>query len=302
MIKEKHIPILKKAVLFLLVLVLLDVSAGYVFDYLYSNSKSGVAYQEDQVFNKTKDSILIFGSSRAAFHYKPDVITKETGLSCYNAGREGMGIYFHYAALLATLDRYKPKAVILDLDFRDVYDRGGNFGEAVFSDLAPFYGKINNEFDNYICRHWYDNIFYRSNLLKYNKKIFNIITANVMKNSDNFKGYRPLKGEWNGKDKVLKNDTFIIGPDLIKTIELFITKAKSKNIEVVLVISPTFKKIKPDFFDIINNIAVKNKIQLLNYYSDKEFRNNKQLFSDSEHLNVKGAEVFSEKIASQIKL
>ena len=235
--KERNGEILKKGLLFVLIIALIDVVSGFVFDSLYRSSKSGVAFQENYVFNKTNDSILIFGSSRAAFHYIPDIITNKTGLSCYNAGREGMGIYFHYAALLATLDRYSPKIVVLDLDFRDVFNRGGNFGEDVFSDLAPFYGKISNEFDDYISRNWYDAIFYHSNLIKYNKKIFNIITANVQNNRDNFKGYRPLFGEWDGREKVLKEDTFAVDTTLINTINLFIAKAKSKNSKVVLVIS-----------------------------------------------------------------
>lgn len=298
--KEKYILILKKALLFILVIVFIDVSSGFLFDALYSNAKSGVAYQENQIFNQTNDSILIFGSSRAAFHYKPDIITQKTGLSCYNDGREGMGIYFHYATLLATLERYNPKMVVLDLDFRDVYDRGGNFGEDAFSDLAPFYGKINNEFDNYICRNWYDNIIYQSNLIKYNKKFFNILTANIIKNNDNIKGYRPLNGQWDGKDKVLKDDTFKMGPDLIKTINLFIAKARSKNIEVILVVSPTFKKITLEFFDIVYKIASQNKVKLLNYYTNDTFVKNKNLFYDSEHLNDHGAAVFSKLLSKEI--
>jgi|688.fasta_scaffold07037_9 hypothetical protein len=298
--KERNGEILKKGLLFVLIIALIDVVSGFVFDSLYRSSKSGVAYQENYVFNKTNDSILIFGSSRAAFHYIPDIITNKTGLSCYNAGREGMGIYFHYAALLATLDRYSPKIVVLDLDFRDVFNRGGNFGEDVFSDLAPFYGKISNEFDDYISRNWYDAIFYHSNLIKYNKKIFNIITANVQNNRDNFKGYRPLFGEWDGREKVLKEDTFAVDTTLINTINLFIAKAKSKNSKVVLVISPTFKEIKPDFFIIAKEIAIKNKVELFDYHKTSEFVNNKKLFYDSEHLNDEGAKLFSKEFANQI--
>ena len=300
--KQKHLPFLIKGIFFFFFLVFIDLISGFLFDSLYSISKSGVAYQENQVFYKTKDSILIFGSSRAAFHYQPEIITEQTGLSCYNAGREGMGIYFHYAALLATLERYNPKIIVLDLDFRDVYYRGGSFGKDVFSDLAPFYGKINCEFDDYICRNFYDPILYRSNLIKYNKKFFNILTANVIKNNDNSKGYIPLKGEWNGKEKVLKGDVFKISPELIKSVNGFISKAKSHNIKVVLVISPTFKKINPEFFKIANEIAILHGVKLISYYGDKDFILNKSLFHDSEHLNNKGAILFSQKVASQIKL
>jgi hypothetical protein len=298
--KPKHIAILKKGLMFLLLIVLIDLLSGFVFDAMYANSKSGVAYQENQVFNKTKDSILIFGSSRAAFHYRPDLITEQTGLSCYNVGREGMGIYFHYAALLATLERYQPKIIVLDLDFRDVYNRGGSFGEDVFSDLAPFYGKINAEFDSYICRNWYDPLLYQSNLIKYNKKFFNILTANIVKNNDNFKGYIPLKGTWDGKDKVLKGDTFTLSPELINTVHRFIAKAQSHHIEVILVVSPSFKKIKPEFFNIANQIANKHNVKLLNYFDNKDFITNKSLFHDSEHLNEEGAVLFSRQVASQI--
>jgi hypothetical protein len=139
------------------------------------------------------------------------------------------------------------------------------------------------------------------------KKDFDIDFAtynfeNVIKNNDNSKGYIPLKGEWNGKEKVLKGDVFKISPELIKSVNGFISKAKSHNIKVVLVISPTFKKINPEFFKIANEIAILHGVKLISYYGDKDFILNKSLFHDSEHLNNKGAILFSQKVASQIKL
>lgn len=169
-------------VLFLIFFLAIDYSVGRLLDGLYANSKSGVASQENYIFNKTKEDILVFGSSRAAFHYKADLIEQNTGFSTYNAGREGVGIYFHYALLLATLNRYTPKVIVLDLDFRDVYDRGGSFSEEVFQDLAPFYQRITPEFDDYITRNWYDVLRYKSGLFRYNKKFFNILTANIITN------------------------------------------------------------------------------------------------------------------------
>jgi hypothetical protein len=87
---------------------------------------------------------------------------------------------------------------------------------------------------------------------------------------------------------------------LIKTINLFIAKARSKNIEVILVVSPTFKIITPEFFDIVNMIASQNKVKLLNYYTNDTFVENKQLFYDSEHLNDHGATVFSKLLSKEI--
>ena len=68
----------------------------------------------------------------------------------------------------------------------------------------------------------------------------------------------------------------------------------------ILVISPTFKKIKPEFFTIVNEIAAQNKVKLVDYSNAEEFVSQKTLFHDSEHLNDKGAFLFSKEVAKQI--
>ena len=68
-----------------------------------------------------------------------------------------------------------------------------------------------------------------------------------------------------------------------------------------MVVSPTFKKIKPEFFDIVNKIALQNKVKFLNFYEAKKFKSQKNLFHDSEHLNDEGASLFTKEVISQIK-
>ncbi len=283
------------------VFLLLDYSAGHLLDWLYKNSKSGVAYQENYTFNKTNQDILIFGSSRAAFHFKADLIEQNTGFSTYNAGREGVGIYYHYALLLATLNRYTPKTIVLDLDFRDVYDRGGSFSEEVFLDLAPFYQHITPEFDNYITRKWYDAIRYQSGLFRYNKKFFNILTANIIDKSDIHKGYRPLTGVWDGKEKVLKDDNFKVSAKHINTINMFIEKAFSNKIKLIVCVSPTLKKIPSEFFNFVNQLKSNKRLLVLDVSNDTQFTNEKAFFYDTEHLNDTGATAFSNYISTRIK-
>ena len=83
--------------------------------------------------------------------------------------REGAGIYFHNALPLATLDRYKSKVAVLDLDFRDIYSRTGNFSTDVYKELLPYYEKCNIELDSIITPNFYDAIFCQLNLYKYSK-------------------------------------------------------------------------------------------------------------------------------------
>jgi len=291
---------LKSFSIFLLTLILLDLSAGVLLNKLYSTSKSGVAFQENYIFTKTNEDVLIFGSSRASFHYKSDYLSNMLGMSVYNAGREGFGIYFHHALLLATLNRYKPKLVILDLDFRDIFDRGGSFSTNVFYEIAPFYNKYSPDFNDFIARNWYDPILFQSNLFKYNKKFFNIITSNIVNDNDFQNGYRPLKGNWDGKEKKLKDDNFELSNDLILTIESFIGILKENNVDLVVSISPTKKNIDPRFYEFLENLKNKHHVKILDYSRSIDFKDKKELFYDAEHLNENGAKLFTELFSKNI--
>ena len=94
---------LYKLVIIIAVIFFVDYGAGIIFSKLYGTARSGLAYKENYIFNNSNEDILVFGSSRAEYHYIPEIIYKETGLSTYNVGREGAGIFFHYSVLLATV-------------------------------------------------------------------------------------------------------------------------------------------------------------------------------------------------------
>ncbi len=293
---------LGKVLILLLLFSLVDTSSGLILDFLYAKSNSGVAYQEYYIINKTNQDLLIFGSSRAAFNYVPDIFSKELDLTTYNAGREGVGIYFHHALLLATLERYTPKTIIIDVDFRDLYARGGDFGTDVFKELAPFYGKINNEFDSTLVRNWYDKILFQSNLFKYNKKVFNIVTGNIIKGRDNFNGYRPLLGELQENSHKEAIENFVIDSNLLITLEHFIQIIQRKNIKLIFVVSPSLKKMPQSTFIPMNKISQKYNIPVLNHLKDQRFIKDIKLFKDEEHLNDNGAKLFSKIISSEMKL
>jgi hypothetical protein len=289
-----------KTVLFILIILSIDFISGIILDYFYQHPKSGIVFQEDYIINKTSQEVLIFGSSRAAFHYIPDIISKETSLSTYNVGREGTGIYFHYAILLATLERYNPKVVVLDLDFRDYYNRGGNFGTDVFKELLPYYGKVNPVFDSLVTPEWYDPLFAQSSLYKYNKKFFNIVSGTIEKGKNNHSGYRPLIGNWDKVSRLDDTEELIVDNRLAQSIRAFIQKAKNNGIKVIIVLSPSFREMPIEFASYVESIPSIYKVDVLNHYNDSTFLGNYDLFHDEEHLNNLGAEVYSKQIAKEI--
>ena len=128
--------LLKLVFLFSIVFVL-DFSLGKLLNYYYFKQERGSQYLTTFAAEQTKADLLVFGSSRANHHYRPDIFEKGLHLSFFNAGRDGNFLFYHYAILKAVLKRYRPKVVILDFihgEFsknQDSYDR--------ISSLLPYY-------------------------------------------------------------------------------------------------------------------------------------------------------------------
>lgn len=300
--KKYTLWLLLKVLIVVILLVFVDFMAGYVLDRLYSTSKSGVSYQEYTIINKTNQEVLIFGSSRAAYHYVPSVLAEELKMSVYNSGREGTGIFFHNAVLISTLKRYTPKLIILDLDYRDIYKGEGGFGTEALKELTPFYGKISEAFDSLIVQNWYDPLLFQSNLFKYNKKFFSVLTGNIIRGRDNYNGYRPLYGEWSKEIKKLDEVNLIPDSAKINQLEKFIEMAKNKNIQVVLTVSPYYIDMPADLLKPLQEISNIYSVPLLNHINDTRFLSERSLFNDELHLNDKGAKIYSSIIADEIKL
>lgn len=71
-------------------------------------------YKTDNFISDEVDAnILIFGSSRAAHHYVPSILSDSLDMSCYNCGMDGNGIIYGYGKLKTITARYYPKIVIL---------------------------------------------------------------------------------------------------------------------------------------------------------------------------------------------
>lgn len=298
---RNNIKYLSKILLLISILFIIDYSVGIISHQLYQNCKSGVSYQEYTIINRTSQDVLIFGSSRAAYHYVPKILSDTLNLSVYNAGREGTGIFFQYATLIATMKRYNPKAIILDLDYRDIYASGGGFSKGVLKELAPFYGKISNKFDSLLVINWYDKFFLRSKLYQFNSKFFRIITGNLVKGRDNISGFRPLKGQLLDNMDTLDVSTLKIDTNKLDMIQTFINTAKQNNVDVILVVSPFYKHIPPDLFVEVENISYVHNIPFLNHVSDPRICNDSSLFADELHLNDRGAHLFSSIIAAELK-
>lgn len=294
-----------KVVVFILVISTLDLISGTLLRNLYFRQDSGVLSRTTYSIEGTKEDLLIFGSSRANHHYDPEIIKEEMGISCYNAGRDGCPIFYHYAVLQGVLKRYKPKAVILDFNLgefaqgHESYDR--------ISALLPYF-KGHPEIRSVVnLKSNYERIKLLSACYPFNSYLLTIINGIYKSNSgktDIADGFIPL-------DKVL-NEPLHSGSTMAKyeldnnkiaTYKSFIEDCLNSKINICIVVSPYY--IDPELPDpsIVKGkeIAEEYNIDFLDYSSDTYYLNNPSLFADFAHLNNEGATIFTEMLIRRIK-
>ncbi|OFX69544.1 MAG: hypothetical protein A2X12_01375 [Bacteroidetes bacterium GWE2_29_8] len=291
---------------FIIILIVFDIVIGLSMRHLFFSQTSGKYYRISYPLEKTTDSLIIFGSSRANRHYSPSILTKETGVSCYNAGMQGKNIVFTDAIQKVILTRHKPKMIILDINPHELLENPVQYDK--LGDLIPYYFKYEELLRPYINKKSkYENIKLLSITYQYNSTILHILKYKFLPQKDD-NGYLPVKGTnikigkeelKESKNQSVKN----IDNYFAESLESFIKRSKDLKIPIILVVSPMYKSnLKNDdkSFNLIKKIANKYNVQILNYLNSPEF-DNPELFFDALHLNNVGSKKFSEKFAQDLK-
>lgn len=294
-----------KAILFLIVVIIMDFLVGNALSYYYFKQVSGLQYRSTYSIEKTTADMLVFGSSRANHHYKPEVIEKELNVSYYNLGRDGSSILYHYAVLNAVTKRYIPKMIILDInesEFRKsevTYER--------LSSLLPYY-KTHPEMRPIIeLRSKYENYKLYSSVYPYNSFVSTIILGNTELNKNrkaDYLGYIPLYKKWDEAIKTNQNSAaYEIDRVKVKTFESFVAKCVQSNIRLYVVFSPFFNIFThPDYsVELAKQISEQYNVQFIDYTNDTTFVNDNDLFADFGHLNDKGAHLFTIELTKKIR-
>lgn len=304
-IKKNHLGyFLAKLFILFFIVFILDYSIGNILSYYYFKQQRGSQYLTTYAAEKTKAEVLIFGSSRANHHYRPDIFENGFNLSFFNAGRDGNFLFYHYAILKAVLKRYTPKMVILDFMYgefsknKDSYDR--------ISTLLPYY-KTHPEMRSVIeLKSPFEKIKMLSSIYPNNSSLLIIAGGNALfskkKRKDN-QGYVPLSETWNEPIKNgLATYNYEIDSTKIKIYESFIHDCVTSKVKLYIICSPYF--LKSNFTDysvrIARDIAQKNNVMFFDYSLDSAFTDNSKLFADPEHLNDRGATIFSTEVVDTI--
>ncbi len=285
--------VILKTIIFVLIFLVLDHFLYGLFTVLFKKTD----YLHNKLI-KSKPEIVFFGNSRLLHGVNPDLIMGETGLTSYNISCDGRGIVYSRGAEVLIISEYQPKMFVVQV--MPLSDERS----ALYS-LAPYLynEKIRELFELYPFHLRAKYILSRA--IRYNSLLITCLSR-LFIDYDTHKGYKPLIGN-SSKDRTRTpgervSNTFFDSKNGERLLLDFVREAKSNSIDMIFVEMPSLDSVKTGSYAIYRKIAQEYGIAFLDSSSIKLDR--LQLspghFWDKNHLNHKGAKVFSAFIGKEI--
>ncbi len=293
-----------KLLVLLLIVALFDRLIGNTLNYLYFKINHEENFRTTYVLEQTRADILVFGSSRANHHYNAPMICQRLKQTCYNAGRDGNFIYFHYALLKGVLKRYSPKIVILDLIYEDIFEEPNSYDR--ISALLP-YDRTHPEIREITrMKSKFEKYKLISRIYPFNSYFIRIITGNVdlhNKKTRELKtmGYKPINKTWNEPIQTL-NKNSKIDSNKIEVLNSFILECQKAKVRLFVFVSPYYMKDTSNrrLIRVITDVTRKHNVPFWEYSQDYKFLSDPGNFGDMYHLNTKGADMYTEQVIDKI--
>lgn len=280
-----------------------DFLVGKLFDRLVSTARGGDTAKHHYINCITTDSVLIFGSSRAAHHYDAPLLADSLATTVYNCGIDGQGAILNYMMLNNIIRRgHHPALIIYEItpDFDYLTKRRGADNPDFLAHMRPFYALpgIKEVFADVAPS---ERLKMMLNTYRYNHRFVQIASDNVRPKQSHQLGYAPLSGQITTE---FKNDTLHRDIDTVKIkyLTAFIDLCAEARVPLVLVLSPFYHPVdsRAMLAPVSDMIAAKG-VTLLDFYSHPDFLQRDSLFTDPSHLNSTGATHFTRLLIPSIK-
>ena len=296
---------IKYIIIVLIGVIVLDVINRPFCEHLYNTLPDGSKIKENMayIYNDEQSDILILGASRASHHYNSEIIGKEFGVSCFNAGMDSMPIYHQYLCLLRSLDNGPVKVVLVDISSAQVTEK---WMTERFSEMSPFYwsnDSVRMVIDNESNVKENSKYLYLSSFVQYNSKIHLLAELFHSRKSNRIKGFDPLP--YTGKKFVKqvqkgKDSEFTIYSGALVYLSKMVNLCKANDIQLYFVVSPSLMSMK-SFHHYMSNYCQEKMVDFINFSSDSKYVDNAYLWKDQTHLNARGADMFTHDLIEILK-
>lgn len=295
-----------KIFIVLALLAVFDVLTGEALDWLLAHSPDGRYYKTKYSLEACNEDVLVIGSSRGEINYVSQIIEDSLGLSCWNASRGGQGTPYFRAIQEGVLARYAPKIVILNIDNNDLetppnYDHAGV--------LRPFYKshpEIQPILDKTSKFEW---LLMKSRLYAYNSSYYYLLRPYLIQGLDgktSDKGWKPRQEKMNAKiTGSIEPEPPKVGvdPESIALFDTLVNKFLERGCKIFFVVSPNYGRTvsSSSAIEYLQKTSRERNIPLFVYSNDTAFITKPDYFVDPDHLNVEGAQIFTQDLIRHIK-
>ncbi len=270
----------------------------------------------DVMNGRINSDIIVSGSSRAMVHFDCALVSSHTCLSCYNLGLNGTGLAMQYALLKTYLKHNKKPLVLVQvIDIDSFSDNAYRFETMMYTPHLKeeeIYRTI-YESDSSIWRNRYLPLY---SFAQYGVSLMGPAFRGVLKNYNDpeevrYRGYHPQYRSWNSDfDNFVKNNpggiTYKIKPEAVQKLENIVQLSRARGIEIVLVFAPEYYRVseltrnKKDIMNVVTGIAGRYKIPFYDY-SGSRLTKSTDYFYNSQHLNSRGAAIFSVDFSEKLR-
>jgi hypothetical protein len=265
------------------------------------------------VKGKINSKILIYGSSRARAHVSSKILENTLKLSTYNLGIDGYCFDMQYCRhQLILKNNSKPKYIIQTLDYHTL---GAIRNLYQYEQFCPYIHNriIRKTISNYNGFNWFD---YHIPLVRYYGRTRELILAtNILFNKDHdisnrYNGFYNIIKDWDGEFEKMKKKRESLSQKMDNGVRLlfenYLKSVEKQNIKVIFVYTPEyiegqkFISNRAEIINIYKYFSKKYNIPFLDYSSDPICLQ-RTYFYNAEHLNLLGSNLFSKKLASDLK-
>lgn len=256
--------------------------------------------------------IAVYGSSRAWVHFNTPMMTDSLHKECYNLGIDGHNFWLQYLRhKIYFANNPKPKTILFSVDYSTLIRRTDLYNYYQFMPYMLWDETIYELTQGMKGFDWFD---YHIPLWRYVGE-YNLFSG-VLKHQtltqieQREKGYAGEKSSWNGDFDLAKQsmESYQVEIDTpsLELFRFFLSNCKADGIDVKLVYAPIYHE---GLQFISNNAELKQLFQMLadeqNFdfwdYSNHPISMDKSKFYNAAHMNVIGANEFTQEIIKALQ-
>jgi hypothetical protein len=309
---------MRRAALFVLLAVVLDVVLGAVLQRLDRRVMSGD--RGGQVnYALTKDAdFLILGSSRAQFHLMPSVLQARLSGTSYNAGSKGQD--FLYAMMVYDLWKRRhppPRAVVLVVDIESLIERDGEIPAAQI--VASYLDESPLVRDILYSGGTFKRYEYLSRSYRYNGKVFSIAKHLLAETDSDNDGFQVAPGALNPKELGVLNaldqhQTQLemaqrpFSQQKLEYLRQFAADSAARGVRVVLLHTPLYRQDNDahrlwmtKLEAVTRTLPGVQVVDLCTASHPEAFAEKPWLYRNLNHLNARGAELLTQMLADELE-